>query len=100
MFLFLWIFLRLQHLVFAGIGVAVFPIGRVPGLIKVFPGGNKILVDPGIVRVSDPVFGADLANGRGDVGIPSRTHSGKQVVFDLKVEASRQASRNEASISR
>lgn len=75
------------------------PVGTGPGRVHVADGGEKVLVDPRVVGVVDAVFGANFADLGGNVGIPSAAHAWEQVVFNLKVETSREATGKESTVS-
>lgn len=55
-------------------------------------------MEPGVVGVLHIVLLANLPHCGGNVGIPSRTHSGEQMVFHLKVESSGKVSSNMGTI--
>lgn len=66
--------------------------------VNMFGTCPQILQKPWVECIFDAMFGTDLSHGWCNVGIPRRTHAGKQVMFDLKVETAREAARHKATI--
>ena len=92
--------MQLQHLKLSGVRVSVEPVGSGTGLVNVLDGGDEVLVNPGVVRITNTVLGANLANLGGNEGVPGTGHAREQVVLDLEVEPSGQSSGNKATIGR
>ena len=61
------------------------PVGSSTGSMQVLDSRNPVLPDPGVVRVLDAVFLANLPHLWSDKGVPGRRHAGEQVMLDLKV---------------
>lgn len=74
-------------------------MGAVTGGVHVLECRDKVGKDPGVVGVLDSVLLANLANFGSNVGIPSRTHTGEQMVLHLKVEATSEGTRDETTVS-
>lgn len=74
------------------------PVGSSTGSMQVLDSRNPVLPDPGVVRVLDAVFLANLPHLWSDKGVPGRRHAGEQVMLDLKVESTSEAATNESTI--
>lgn len=75
-----------------------FPVHTGTGLVHVLDGRNEILMNPWVIGILDTVLLAHFANFRGNVGVPTRRHARKQVMFDLKVETTSKVSGNGTTV--
>ena len=76
------------------------PVGSRTGGVDVLDRGNEILPDPWVVRVTNTMLLANLANRGGNVWVVRTGHAREQVVLDLEVESSGKSSGNESTVGR
>jgi len=76
------------------------PVSSSTGCVDVLDSGYKILVHPWVVRVTNSMLLANPAHSWGNEGVPGTAHAREQVVLDLEVESTREASGNEPTVRR
>lgn len=74
------------------------PVGSIANFVHVFESRSKVLENPWVIGVFDSMLGANLTNFGSNVGVPTTTHSGKEMMLDLKIESASEVARNCASI--
>lgn len=68
--------------------------------MHVLDGTDEVLPHPGIVGILDAMLLANLPHSGSNVGVPSRGHSGEQVVLHLEVETTSKSTGDESTVGR